>query len=179
MSDISTRVAPVASHEGDGESLSSMEILALENAKKNADSSAPEQSPRPFQAQQDNNKQQARLAPGWSSLPLGPPTSLTPNRLLDTQKVALLEYIWCFKASDLPSCTVWTGFDYQTQVAMTHATDGSVLTDSHICQGKLPFLVMPSQHRIYHAMPDASIKSVELKRLPNTKETIVLRMGGV
>ncbi|SAM04684.1 hypothetical protein [Absidia glauca] len=175
----STPAAPVASHEGDGESLNSMEILALENAKKNAYSSTTEQSPRPFQAQQNNGKQQARPAPGWSSLPFGPPTSLPPDRLLDTQKVALLDYIWCFKATNLPSCTVWTGFDYQTQVAMAHATDGLVLTDSHICQGKLPFLVMPSQHRIYHAMPDASIKTAELKRLPNTKETIVLRMGGV
>lgn len=183
MSDTPTRAAPAANHEGDGESLNSMEILALENARKNTDSSASslQQSPRPLSAQQNNDKQQTRLAPRWSSFPtsLCPPASLPPDRLLDTQKVALLEYIWCFKEIDLPSCTVWRGFDYQTQVAMAHATDGLVLMDSHISQGKLPFLVMPSQHRIYHAMSDTSIKIVELKRLPNTKETIVLRMGGV
>jgi hypothetical protein len=116
------------------------------------------------------------------------------QQLDDAEMTALLDNIWCFKASQVAAqlispdnnSNVWTGFDYKNQEILTsHSialmndktqTDpGLELFDSHIRKGTLPFLVVISQQLAYYPTSNNTIDKIEIQCLPNTKETVLLR----
>ncbi|KAI8334992.1 hypothetical protein BC941DRAFT_430932 [Chlamydoabsidia padenii] len=116
------------------------------------------------------------------------------RQLGDAEMTALLDNIWCFKASQVAAqlispdnkSNVWTGFDYKNQEILTNhsialmndqaKTDpGLELFDSHIRKGTLPFLVVISQQLAYYPTSNDTIDKIEIKCLPNTKDTVLLR----
>jgi hypothetical protein len=116
------------------------------------------------------------------------------QQLGDAEMTALLDNIWCFKASQVAAqlispdnnSNVWTGFDYKNQEILTNhsialmndktQTDpGLELFDSHIRKGTLPFLVVISQQLAYYPTSNNTIDKIEIQCLPNTKETVLLR----
>ncbi|KAI9306718.1 hypothetical protein BJ944DRAFT_263095 [Cunninghamella echinulata] len=116
---------------------------------------------------------------------------LKPSK--NATKVSNLKKIWVFRqvdssppanmnTNDIPSTTVWTGFDYENQIKISkyyNDENGVELFDTHIRQGKLPILVFPKRKICYYVTHmDGNVESLQVDCLDNSKNIqFVYRYG--
>ena len=116
------------------------------------------------------------------------PKSITtsPNNNNNIMKVADLDRIWVFRATEQNSTTsanVWITFDYKNQELLNNYVQnlqqakyqfdhGIDLFDSHIRQGQLPVLVLPTRQQAFYptSLSGDHIVSLQVYCLPNSSE---------
>lgn len=114
----------------------------------------------------------------------GPPSpSLGQQHSSEAAQVASLDYIWVFRLKTDNDVPVWTGFDLRNQALLSNhfqehgssreadAQDdpGVELFDSHIRQGHLPVLVLPSKQLGYYPLDlqGNEIGTLQVACIPN------------
>lgn len=126
-----------------------------------------------------NQQQQDEIV---QQLPKSVTTSPSNNNIM---KVADLDRIWVFRATEqtTASANVWITFDYKNQELLNKYVQnlqqakyqfdhGIDLFDSHIRQGQLPVLVLPTRQQAFYptSLSGDHIVSLQVYCLPNSSE---------
>lgn len=126
-----------------------------------------------------NQQQQDEIV---QQLPKSITTSPNNNNIM---KVADLDRIWVFRATEqnTTSANVWITFDYKNQEILNNYVQhlqqakyqfdhGIDLFDSHIRQGQLPVLVLPTRQQAFYptSLSGDHIVSLQVYCLPNSSE---------